>query len=69
MVKRSPFLPTQAEILRLMKAARLAGFSQAHFIQHSDGSMEVVAADASVLSTSSNPSPYEEWKQKNARKA
>lgn len=69
MAKRQSLLPSQAEITRLMKAARLAGFTQAHFIQHTDGRMEVVAADAPVAQPAADLSPYEEWKQKNARKA
>lgn len=69
MAKRHSALPTQGEITRLMRAARLAGFSQAHFIQHTDGRLEVVAAEAPIPQPISDLSPYEEWKQKNARKA
>lgn len=69
MAKRQSILPSQAEITRFMKAVRLAGYAQAHFVKHADGRVEIMGSDAPLSQSSSDMSPYEEWKQKNARKA
>nr|WP_278437283.1 hypothetical protein [Brucella anthropi] len=68
MTRRSSLLPSQADITRMLKAARTAGYSQAQVTVHPNGSIEVSAADVALPPSAVELSPYEEWKQKNARK-
>ncbi|MGU3401025.1 transcription factor iiib subunit [Brucellaceae bacterium D45D] len=69
MTKRLLLMPTQAEITRMLKAVRSAGFSQAHFIKYKDGRIALLAADVSPFKCDAELSVYEQWKLKNARKA
>lgn len=65
---RQPPLIRQADASRIFAAARKAGYSRTTLIRRPDGQIEFVCEEAEVKAADANISPFEQWKQGNARK-